>query len=129
MYKSLYRRVSKKVLLKKTVDRIIYSANSVIIQSKDNETFIADYALCTLSTGVLASDRRLKGKGKGILGARETRGVARREGRKLRFLPSLLALPDPVFLSRLKLPFPSPPNACHAGYIKGQTGRRKRSRR
>ena len=60
MYKSLYRRVSKKVLLKKTVDRIIYSANSVIIQSK-------------------------------------------------------------VFLSRLKLPFPSPPNTCHAGYIKGQT--------
>ena len=45
--------------------------------------------------------RRLKGKGKGVLDARETRG-AREE-----------AL---VFLSRLKLPFPSPPNTCHAGY-------------
>ena len=88
MYKSLYRRVSKKVLLKKTVDRIIYSVNSVIIQSKDNETFIADYALCTLSTGVLASDRRLKGKGKGILGARETRGVREKGGKETPF-PSL----------------------------------------
>ena len=45
--------------------------------------------------------RRLKGKGKGVLDARETRG-AREE-----------AL---AFLSRLKLPFPSPPNTCHAGY-------------
>ena len=88
MYKSLYRRVNKRVLLKKTVDRIIYSANSVIIQSKDNETFSADYALCTLSTGVLASDRRLKGKGKGILGARETRGVREKGGKETPF-PSL----------------------------------------
>ena len=97
MYKSLYRRVSKKVLLKKTVDRIIYSANSVIIQSKDNETFIADYALCTLSTGVLASDRRLKGKGKGILGARETRGMR-----------GILALPGPRVSLAPKTPFPFP---------------------
>ncbi|CAH3172047.1 unnamed protein product [Porites lobata] len=56
MYKSLYRRVKKKVLLKKTVDSITYSGNSVVIQTKENETFVADYALCTFSTGVLASD-------------------------------------------------------------------------
>ena len=108
MYKSLYRRVSKKVLLKKTVDRIIYSANSVIIQSKDNETFIADYALCTLSTGVLASDRRLKGKGKGILGARETRGVREKGGKETPFpsLPPRASRP-PVSLAP-KTPFPFP---------------------
>ena len=49
--------------------------------------------------------RRLKGKGKGVLGARETRG-AREEGGML------------AFLSHLKLPFPFPSlsNACHAGY-------------
>ena len=45
--------------------------------------------------------RRLKGKGKGVLGARETRGV-RKEG---------------AFLSRLKPPFPSLSKACHAGYF------------
>ena len=80
--------MNKRVLLKKTVDRIIYSVNSVIIQTKDNETFIADYALCTFSTGVLASDRRLRGKGKGILGARETRGVREKGGKETPF-PSL----------------------------------------
>ena len=47
--------------------------------------------------------RRLKGKGNGVLGARETRG-AREEGGTL------------AFLSHLKLPFPSLSNACHAGY-------------
>ena len=45
--------------------------------------------------------RRLKGKGKGVLDVRETRGACEE------------AL---AFLSRLKLPFPSPPNACPAGY-------------
>ena len=41
--------------------------------------------------------RRLKGKGKGVLGARETRGT-REEGLAPKF------------------PFPSLSNACHAGY-------------
>ena len=45
--------------------------------------------------------RRLKGKEKGVLDARETRG-AREEGGTL------------AFLSHLKLPFPSLSNACHA---------------
>ena len=62
------------------------------------------------------SGRRLKGKGKGVLGARETRGGARggREGNGVSFLPSLFA-PALAFLSHLKLPFPSFSNACHAG--------------
>ena len=42
--------------------------------------------------------RRLKGKGKGVLGARETREAPL------------------AFLSRPKPPFPSLSNACHAGY-------------
>ena len=52
--------------------------------------------------------------------ARETRG-ARKEGGskglnfKQGFLPSLLAR-SLAFLSRLKLPFLSLSNACHAGY-------------
>ena len=50
-------------------------------------------ALCSLH------GRRLKRKGKGVLRARETREV--------RPLASLV---------RLKLPFPSLSNACHAGY-------------
>ena len=59
--------------------------------------------------------RRLKRKGKEVLGARETRGPGRtrREGKKRRFLLSLLARPL-AFLSRLKLPFPSLSNAYHA---------------
>ena len=47
-------------------------------------------------TGSL-SGRRLKGKGKEVLGARETRGSGRtrREGKKRRFLLSLLAFENP----------------------------------
>ena len=61
------------------------------------------------------SGRRLKGKGKGVLGARETRGGARggREGNGVSFPPSLFA-PALAFLSHLTLPFPSFSNACHA---------------
>ena len=54
--------------------------------------------------------RRLKGKGKGVFGARETRGPgrARREGRKetpVSFLPSSRA---PRISLALKTPFPFP---------------------
>ena len=54
--------------------------------------------------------RRLKGKGKGILGAREMRGPgrARREGgRETQAFPSLPPRAPLAFLSCLKLPFPS----------------------
>ena len=53
--------------------------------------------------------RRLKGKGEGVLCARETRR-AREEGERETAFPSL----PPS--SRPKPPFPSISNACHAGY-------------
>ena len=53
--------------------------------------------------------RRSKGKGKGVLDTRETRG-AREEAR--------------AFLSRLKLPFPSPPTpATQATGVRKERGR------
>ena len=60
--------------------------------------------------------RRLKGKGKGILGAREMRGPGRvrREGGKcVSFPPSSRA---PLVSLVPKTTFPSLSNACHAGY-------------
>ena len=62
--------------------------------------------------------RRLKGKGKGVLGGRETRGAREEGGRETH--SSLLPHAPLAFLSRLKLPFPKLPfpslsNACHAG--------------
>ena len=56
--------------------------------------------------------RRLKGKGKGVLDARETRG-AREEGGRETSLPPLLERPSRFAF----LPFPSLSNACHAGYL------------
>ena len=53
--------------------------------------------------------RRLKGMGKGVLGARETRGAREEGGRETR-------APRPSPLARLKPTFPSLSNACHAGY-------------
>ena len=56
--------------------------------------------MCTVTTFILRlRGRRLKRTGKGVLGARDTRGA-----RPL------------AFLLRLKLPFPSLSNACYAGY-------------
>ena len=43
--------------------------------------------------GISLRGRRLKGKGKGVLGARETRGAREEEGRE-GFPPSLLARPS-----------------------------------
>ena len=50
-------------------------------------------------------DRHLKWKGKGVLGARETRGPGC--ARRVRVSVSLAP----------KTPFPFPSNACHAGYV------------
>ena len=60
------------------------------------------HCFCVFSVSSLRG-RRLKGKGKGVLGSRETR-EAREEGAPL------------AFLSHLKLTFPSLSNAYHAGY-------------
>ena len=68
--------------------------------------------------------RRLKGKGKGILGVRETRRTLEEGGNPNLTLPLTLSLPPslpPSFLARPyflapKTPFPLFFNACHAGY-------------
>ena len=64
--------------------------------------------------------RRLKGKGKGVLGVRGTRRTFEEEGNPNLTLPLTLSLPPCLlarpFFSRPKLPFPSFSNACHAGY-------------
>ena len=56
MFENLYKPVKEKILLQNVVDKITYSDNSVEVHTKNNETFVSDYALCTFSTGVLASD-------------------------------------------------------------------------
>ena len=66
--------------------------------------------------GISLRGRPLKGRGKGVLGARETRGAREEGGREgVSFPPPRAPL---AFLSHLKLPFPSVSNACHAGYDK-----------
>ena len=56
MFEDLYRPLTNRILLGKTVTEIEYSDTSVEVTSSDGDKFIADYALCTFSTGVLASD-------------------------------------------------------------------------
>ena len=56
MYEDLYKPLTNRILLGKTVTEIKYSATSVEVTTSDSDRFAADYALCTFSTGVLASD-------------------------------------------------------------------------
>ncbi|XP_078346841.1 uncharacterized protein LOC144632113 [Oculina patagonica] len=56
MYDYLYKPLANRILLDKTVTEIKYSATSVEISTSDGQKFAADYALCTFSNGVLASD-------------------------------------------------------------------------
>lgn len=56
LYKDLYKPVIDRILLRETVEKIKYSGHSVEVYTKNNEIFTADYALCTFSSGVLASD-------------------------------------------------------------------------
>ena len=46
----------KKILLNKIVKSVFYSRYGVKVKTTEGETFIADYGICTFSTGVLASD-------------------------------------------------------------------------
>lgn len=55
-YKDLYQPLMKHILLGRNIVKIKYSENSVEVHTKNNEIFVADYALCTFSTGVLAND-------------------------------------------------------------------------
>jgi len=56
MYEDLYKPLTNRVLLNKTVTEIKYSDTSVEVTTSNGDKFAADYALCTFSTGVLASD-------------------------------------------------------------------------
>ena len=56
MYEELYKPLTNRILLSKTVREIKYSATSVEVTTSDGDKFAAEYALCTFSTGVLASD-------------------------------------------------------------------------
>jgi len=56
MFENPYKPLKQQILLQKVVDKVTYSDNLVEVHTKNNETFVSDYALCTFSTGVLASD-------------------------------------------------------------------------
>ena len=56
MYEDIYKPLTNRILLSKTVKVIKYSVTSVEVSTSDGDKFAADYALCTFSTGVLASD-------------------------------------------------------------------------
>lgn len=56
LYKDLYKPLMDRILLRETVEKIKYSDDSVEIHTKNNDIFVADYVLCTFSSGVLASD-------------------------------------------------------------------------
>lgn len=56
VFEDLYKPLEERILLRETVEKIKYSDDSVEVQTKNNKTFVADYVLCTFSSGVLASD-------------------------------------------------------------------------
>ena len=56
MFEDLYKPLEKKTLLGKTVTKIKLNPDSVEAQTSDGWSYQADYALCTFSSGVLASD-------------------------------------------------------------------------
>ena len=56
MFEDLYQPLTNRTLLGKTVTEIKYSDTSVEVTTSAGDKVIADYALCTFSTGVLASD-------------------------------------------------------------------------
>ena len=56
LYEDLYKPLTDRILLNKAVKKIKYSNTGVEVSTRDGEKFTADYALCTFSTGVLASD-------------------------------------------------------------------------
>ena len=53
LFSDFYSRFEDKILLNKTVSKIKYDNNGVEVTIAGGETFIADYALCTFSSGVL----------------------------------------------------------------------------
>ncbi|PFX17977.1 Polyamine oxidase [Stylophora pistillata] len=55
LYEDLYKPLQKNTLLGKTVTKITLNPDSVEAQTSDGWSYQADYALCTFSSGVLAS--------------------------------------------------------------------------
>lgn len=55
LFSDFYSSFEEKILLNKTVSKIKYNDEGVEVSTADGETFTADYALCTFSTGVLNS--------------------------------------------------------------------------
>ena len=56
LYEDLYKPVIDRILLRKTVEKVKYSEQSVEVYTKNNEALTADYALGTSSSGILVSD-------------------------------------------------------------------------
>ena len=56
IYEDLHKPWTNRILLSKSVTEIKYSATSVEVTTSDADKFAAEYALCTFSTGVPASD-------------------------------------------------------------------------
>ena len=85
-----------------------YKQSSPILGWRSSECFSMCRSLSDFTYSPSLRGRRLKGKGKGVLSAREMRG-AREEGRKetgVSFLPSLLARPGPRVSLAPKTRFP-----------------------
>ena len=116
----LIRSVTTPILhLPRFLSSDLISKSSPILGWRSSECFSVCRSLSDFTYSPSLRGRRLKGKGKGVFGARGTRkpGRARRERRKLAFpsFPPSSRAPVLAFLSRQKLPFPSLSNAYHAG--------------
>lgn len=55
LFRDFYSSFPEKILLNQTVIKIKYGDESVEVTTDEGITYIADYALCTFSTGVLSS--------------------------------------------------------------------------
>lgn len=55
LFSNFYSTFQEKILLNKTVSQIKYNNEVVVVTTTEGETFTADYALCTFSSGVLNS--------------------------------------------------------------------------
>ena len=56
MFEDLSKPLEKKTMLGKTVTKIKLNPDSIEAQTSDGWSYLADYALCTFSSGVLAND-------------------------------------------------------------------------
>ena len=107
----LIRSVTTPILhLPRFLSSDLISKSSPILGWRSSECFSVCRSLSDFTYSPSLRGRRLKGKGKGVLGARETRGAREEEGKEtgVYFLPSLLAHPGPRVSLAPKTPFPFP---------------------